>query len=111
MIIEFSEEVMALLENAQNDNEVRSILKDNGYEPDKVKEMLSDESLDTVSGGKKRVFSKAPTRCPNCGNENRDELSMQYFASIFSGKYMKFRCKRCMKYFMRNVETNEATIY
>ena len=59
---------------------------------------LSEEDLKNVSGGWES-FGTDGLHCPSCGNADRDEVSYQFWASMFMDSATKYRCKKCNHYF------------
>lgn len=85
------------LAKVNSDVEFCKILADNGIDVEKLQKTLPDDVLDKVGGGYENIFG-TEIYCPNCGNHDSDEISLQIFATLTSGS-TKYRCRKCDKYF------------
>ena len=106
-------EVHEKLRGAKGDVEVCRILAENGVDVEKVEQKIKelgfnlnkiclqevpDDALANVGGGFE--YNQSFVTCP-CGNGDRDQFSLQWFASNLSINYRPrkiFRCKICNKY-------------
>ena len=110
-------EVQGKIRAARSDAEARRILAENGIDAEKLEKKIAaagvnpitlsklpDEALDKVAGGFE--VRGAEIRC-ECGNDNREDFSYQFWASSFSAGE-KYRCKKCYRYMrIKNLYSNE----
>ena len=90
-------ELLEKLETAKSDVEACKLLSDNGVDPEEFEKTLPDGYLEQVNGGYKSL--EIDIHCPNCGNGERDEISRQFWASMFTDSATKYRCRKCDCYF------------
>ena len=90
-------ELLTKLESAESDVQVCKILADNGIDPEEFERSLPDNYLEEVNGGYKSL--DIDIHCPDCGNGERDEISRQFWASMFTDSATKYRCRKCNCYF------------
>ena len=88
-----SPELAEKLKEAKTDVEVCKLLADNGVDVEKLQKQIPDEALDQIGGGYTDMFGDV-IDCPCCGNKEKDEISYQFFASLY---YMEavYRCRKC----------------
>ena len=94
---EISDELYARIENAKGDVEVCEMLAKYGVNVEKLQRRIPDEYLNRIGGGYKNFFG-TDIYCPECGNEDSDEISAQIIASITS-KCSQYRCRKCGCFF------------
>ena len=97
-------ELLEKLETAESDVQACKLLSDNGVDPEEFEKTLPDDYLEQVNGGYKSL--EIDIHCPNCGNGERDEISRQFWASMFTDSATKYRCRKCDCYF--KVSSNGA---
>ena len=108
-------EVQEKVSAAVGDEAIRKILAENGVDVEQIEKKIAgsrfaqakiglqelpDESLDKIAGGS--ASSKTDFAC-ECGNDNRDDFSIQFwrsaFSTIFDSEYdLVYRCKKCNTY-------------
>lgn len=65
----------------------------------KIEGQMTEEELANIGGGWYNANYDQVNYCPNCGNDDRNEVSRQFFASFFDlDGWTKFRCKKCNHY-------------
>ena len=84
--------------NTSSDVGVCKLLAENGIDLEEFEKTLPDSFLNQVNGGYKDAFG-SHIYCPWCNNEDSDEISRQFFASLFTDGAVKYRCCKCDKYF------------
>lgn len=98
---ELSDEVKEKLNEAKSDSEACRIIIEAGVDVEPVEKELRDESLNNIFGGWDSLDGR-DYHCPNCGNNNRDKVSYQFWASMFMDSTSKYRCELCNHYFKIN---------
>ena len=96
-MIEISERLKAKLADVKSDNEACAVLAADGIDLEEMERELGVEELERVSGGWDSI--DASYACPFCGESNGDNISHQFFASLFVDSGSKYRCCTCGQYF------------
>lgn len=96
-MMQLPKELLKKLEVAESDVQACKILADNGIDPEEFEKTLPDHFLEEVNGGYKR--GTVEIHCPDCGNGDSDEISRQFWASMFTDSATKYRCRKCDCYF------------
>ncbi|MBR1829759.1 MAG: hypothetical protein IJ781_09695 [Atopobiaceae bacterium] len=91
-----SPELKEKLQEARSDAEACEILVDGGVDVEELERQLSDQELESVSGGWR--IGGADVCCVYCGNRDENRTSYQRWASLWIKGY-KYRCLECNHYF------------
>ena len=92
-----SKELEEKLINTPSNVGVCKLLAENGIDPEEYERSLPDSFMDKVNGGYKSFGSTI--ECPWCENEDKDEISYQIWASMWTDGASKYRCRKCNRYF------------
>ena len=92
------DDVKEAVNAAKSDKEACKAMADAGLDVEQIERALPDHFLDDVSGGWNGI-GKDSYHCPHCGNDDRDRVSRQFWASMFMDSATKYRCKNCNHYF------------
>ncbi len=93
-----SEKLKQQINDSKSDMEACKALADAGIDLETFEKELPDGYMDKVAGGWAGVDNR-DLHCPHCGNNDRDEVSYQIFASMFMDSAGKYRCKKCNHFF------------
>ena len=77
---------------------VCKMLSDSGIDPEKYEQALPEGYLEKVNGGYETLGFEI--RCPECKNGEKDKISRQFRASMFTDSVTKYRCRECGCCFM-----------
>ena len=109
-MMKLSKELQEKLSAAETDVQACKILADNGVDPEAFEKTLPDSFLDQVNGGYESMGLSIKCPNPNCLNADKDQISRQFFASMFCDSATKFRCCKCNTYFKVS-STGSITTY
>jgi predicted RNA-binding Zn-ribbon protein involved in translation (DUF1610 family) len=90
-------ELLDKLQDARSDMEACKMLADNGVNVEEFEKSVSNEELNKIAGGWQCFGYEF--KCPNCGEADRDNISRQFWASMFMDSATKYRCRTCNHYF------------
>ena len=93
-----SDELKEQVNESKSDNQACRALADAGVDVEAFEKELPDDYMNTVAGGWEGLDGR-DLHCPHCGNNDRDEVSYQIWASMFMDSASKYRCKKCNHYF------------
>ena len=86
----------ALVQNGVDVSALEKKLKASGFDLQKIGRKLTDNELEGAAGGFEADGYDYDVVC-TCGNNNRDDFSYQYFASLVDSLDW-YRCEKCNSY-------------
>lgn len=90
-------ELLDKLETAKSDVQACKMLADNGIDPEEFEKTIPSDFLNQVNGGYDSFG--IDIHCPNCNVGDKDLISRQFWASMFTDSATKYRCRKCNTYF------------
>ena len=97
-MMRLSDAIADKLKGVRSDVEVCKILADNGVNVEEFEKTLSEEELAQVGGGFQKGVAEVHCTNPNCLEAASENISYQFFASLFTDAYY-YRCRTCGTYF------------
>lgn len=95
-MMELHAELREKLRNVKSDVEACKMLADSGINVEEFEKSLSPDELAGVNVG--FTSGKAEVYCPECKEAESDNISCQFWASLFTDAW-KYRCRTCGTYF------------
>ena len=92
----FIPQIKYLSQNGVDVTALEKKLKATGFDLSKVGRKLTDQEMESAAGGFEADGYDYDVVC-TCGNNNRDDFSYQYFASLVDSVDW-YRCEKCNTY-------------